>query len=91
MGREDRIFLPILFPLQPNTTLIDSQLSETTNEGSYMNIQNLLSVKQVCASLNLSRSWLFLAEREGRYPKGVRLTPRCVRYRADLQDRKSVV
>jgi predicted DNA-binding transcriptional regulator AlpA len=51
-----------------------------------MNIQNLLSVKQVCSSLGVSRTWLFLREREGRYPQGLRLTPRCVRYRADLHE-----
>jgi predicted DNA-binding transcriptional regulator AlpA len=51
-----------------------------------MNIQNLLSVKQVCFSLGVSRTWLYLSDRDGRYPRGVRLTPRCVRFRADLHE-----
>ena len=51
-----------------------------------MNTQLLLSIKQVCSSLGVSRTWLYLAEKQGRYPQGVRLTSRCVRYRADLHE-----
>ncbi|WP_432463859.1 helix-turn-helix transcriptional regulator [Agarivorans sp. QJM3NY_33] len=51
-----------------------------------MNTQSLLSIKQVCSSLGVSRTWLYLAEKQGRYPQGVRLTPRCVRFRADLHE-----
>lgn len=51
-----------------------------------MNYQRLLSVKQVCTSLGVSRTWLYLAERDGRYPAGIRLTSRCVRFRADLHE-----
>lgn len=51
-----------------------------------MNYQRLLSVKQVCTSLGVSRTWLYLAERDVRYPAGIRLTPRCVRFRADLHE-----
>lgn len=47
---------------------------------------NLLTVQQVCDSLSVSRTWLYLAERDRRYPAGVRLTPRCVRFRADLHE-----
>ncbi|HDS1213304.1 helix-turn-helix transcriptional regulator [Shewanella algae] len=45
-----------------------------------------LTVKQVCTSLGVSRTWLYLAERDGRYPSGIRLTSRCVRFRADLHE-----
>lgn len=47
---------------------------------------HFLTQKQVCNSLKIGRTWLFLAERDGRYPKGIRLTARCVRYRADLHE-----
>ncbi len=46
----------------------------------------LLTQKQICESLNVGRTWLHLAEKAGRYPKGIRLTKRCVRYRADLHE-----
>jgi predicted DNA-binding transcriptional regulator AlpA len=49
-------------------------------------LQQLLTQKQVCESLGVGRTWLYRAEIEGRYPKGNRLTPRCVRYRADLHE-----
>ncbi|WP_412502995.1 helix-turn-helix transcriptional regulator [Shewanella chilikensis] len=45
-----------------------------------------LTVKEICSSLGVSRTWLYLAERDGRYPSGIRLTPRCVRFRADLHE-----
>ncbi|QDZ89472.1 AlpA family phage regulatory protein [Shewanella decolorationis] len=45
-----------------------------------------LTVKEICSSLGVSRTWLYLAERDGRYPAGIRLTPRCVRFRADLHE-----
>ncbi|WP_169720197.1 AlpA family phage regulatory protein [Aliagarivorans taiwanensis] len=45
---------------------------------------NFLTNEQVRKDLGVSRTWLYLAEKEGRYPKGIRLTARCVRYRADL-------
>ncbi|EGT3628041.1 AlpA family phage regulatory protein [Morganella morganii] len=48
--------------------------------------QNLLTIRQVCQSLNVGRTWLYLAERDGRYPRGIRLTRRCVRFRADLHE-----
>ncbi|MEZ9233604.1 helix-turn-helix transcriptional regulator [Vibrio amylolyticus] len=48
--------------------------------------QRFLTTKQVCESLGVGRTWLYNAEKQGRYPKGIRLTPRCVRYRADLHE-----
>ncbi len=48
--------------------------------------QRFLNTKQVCESLGVGRTWLYIAEKKGRYPKGQRLTPRCVRYRADLHE-----
>lgn len=51
-----------------------------------MNHQRLLTVKQVCSSLNVSRTWLFLARRDGLYPQGVHLTSRCLRFRCDLHE-----
>lgn len=49
-------------------------------------LQSLLTTKQVYESLGVSRTWLYLAERDGRYPSGIRLTSRCVRYRTDLHE-----
>ena len=46
----------------------------------------LLTQKEVCESIRVGRTWLHRAEKEGRYPKGIRLTRRCVRYRADLHE-----
>lgn len=46
--------------------------------------QKLLTSKDVLADLQVGRVWLWKAEKEGRYPQGIRLTPRCVRFRADL-------
>lgn len=48
--------------------------------------QRYLTTKQVCELLGVGRTWLYNAEKQGRYPKGQRLTPRCVRYRADLHE-----
>ncbi|WP_285163950.1 helix-turn-helix transcriptional regulator [Shewanella goraebulensis] len=47
-------------------------------------LPQMLTQKQVCESLGVGRTWLWRAEKEGRYPKGERLSKRCVRYRADL-------
>ncbi|WP_226911453.1 helix-turn-helix transcriptional regulator [Gallaecimonas mangrovi] len=46
----------------------------------------MLTQKEVCESLGVSRTWLYNAEKQGIYPKGVRLTKRCVRFRADLHE-----
>ncbi|MGZ9897039.1 helix-turn-helix transcriptional regulator [Shewanella gaetbuli] len=52
-----------------------------------MNLKNqLLTQKQVCDSLNVGRTWLWRAEKEGRYPRGKRYTQRCVRYSAALHE-----
>ena len=47
----------------------------------------LLTTKEVCASLKVGRTWLHRAEKEGRYPKGIRYGKRCLRYRADLHEK----
>lgn len=49
-------------------------------------LPQMLTQKQVCESLSVGRTWLWRAEAEGRYPKGVRYSKRCVRYRADLHE-----
>jgi len=50
------------------------------------NLQPLLTTKEVCQLLKVGRTWLYRAEKEGRYPKGIRYGKRCVRYPADLHE-----
>ena len=49
-------------------------------------LPRVYSQKEICESLNVGRTWLWRAEKEGRYPKGIRYSKRCVRYRADLHE-----
>jgi predicted DNA-binding transcriptional regulator AlpA len=49
-------------------------------------LSQMLTQKQVCESIGVGRTWLWRAERSGLYPKGIRYSKRCVRYRADLHE-----
>jgi predicted DNA-binding transcriptional regulator AlpA len=47
----------------------------------------LMDVKDVCACLRLSKSWIFGAVRQGRFPEPVIRQSRCTRWlRSDVQD-----
>jgi predicted DNA-binding transcriptional regulator AlpA len=49
-------------------------------------LPQMYNSKEICASLDVGRTWLWRAERDGRYPKGIRFGKRCVRYRADQHE-----
>ncbi len=49
-------------------------------------LPQMLTQKQVCESIGVGGTWLWRAENSGLYPKGIRYSKRCVRYRADLHE-----
>jgi predicted DNA-binding transcriptional regulator AlpA len=63
----------------PNNVL----LQEEKHMGS---TERMLTQKEVCESLGVGRTWLWRAEVNGLYPRGIRYTKRCVRYSARLHE-----